>query len=163
MAKIMQTRRRGFIASSIAFVLMATMMMPATTHARGGGGGGHGGVGTRNIGVLGLAQPRFTPSPGISVVRRFAFSPRHAFPRRQFAFHHSHAIGSHFFALGADGAWVDTFTYSPTIVIAQQSPIAQEQPGPRHAAVVRTPGAAQQGIIVVRGDSKSYVTFGKPG
>jgi hypothetical protein len=105
------------------------------------------------------------PSPGISVGRRFAFSPRHAgahplpFAHRDFAFNRSRRVASHFFTLGADGAWVDNFVYAPTLLVAQQPMVLQQSAMHRRAPVVRTPDAARAGIVLVRGDSKSYVTF----
>jgi hypothetical protein len=75
------------------------------------------------------------------------------------ALHHSHAIGSHFFTLGYDGIWLDNYAFSPTILI-QQPAITLQLPAQSHrASAVRTPDAAQQGILVVRGSTKSYVIF----
>jgi hypothetical protein len=158
MAKITRTR---LIVSSVALLLMATtMMIPVTTDARGTGGfGGHGG---------GFHFGRTThPNPGpITVRRSFASSPRHvassmSFAHRNESVRHSRRIGSHFFTLGADGIWVDNFVYAPTTPVTQQ-PMPLQQSVMHRAPAVKTPSAARAGIILVRGDSKSYVTFPFP-
>lgn len=145
-------------------------MAPATTDARGGGGsfGGHGGTisgGHAHFGGAGTVQNMGPPIPGPATVRRFPFSSRHAvsshmsFSHHVTAFRHAHTIGSHFATLGYDGIWLDNYVFAPTVVVAQQPALVMQQPARRRAPVVITPSAAQQGIIVVRGDSKSYVTF----
>jgi hypothetical protein len=160
LAKITRTQQRRLVASSIAFILTAALMTPSTTDARGNGDSrGHAG-GARNLGMLGFTQSRTSPSPGISVVLRgSSFSARHAFSLRHVAFRHSRALGSHFFTLGADGVWVDNFADTPAVVVTQQPVIMLQQPAAGPPASVKMPSAAQQGILVVRGDSKSYMTF----
>jgi hypothetical protein len=165
-------------------------LSPAATDARGGGGfgghggsiggghggtigGGHGGTiggGHAHFGGAGTVQNMGPPIPGPATVRIFPFSSRHAVSphmsvSRHIALHHTHAIGSHFATLGYDGIWLDNYVYAPTVVVEQQPAAVLEQPARIHAPKVITPSAAQQGIIVVRGDSKSYVTFpsSKPG
>ena len=174
MAKITRTQRRRLVVSSIAFILTAAIMMPTPTVARGGGGGGGGGHGgghggMRHTGVLG-SHPRHSQPRFFLALRSF---PRSAFSRRHVPFGHSQTIGSPFFPFGfGTGIWPfgsgtgDMWTdnaAAPTIVVLQQPAITQESSRP--AAVVRTPDAEQAGILLVRGDSKAYVTFpsGKPG
>jgi hypothetical protein len=82
-----------------------------------------------------------------------------SFAHRSARFDHSRRVGSHFITLGANGAWVDNFVYTPNVIVAQQPGIVQQQAARRHISVVRTPGPARAGILIVRGDSKSYVTF----
>jgi hypothetical protein len=173
MATITRTRQR-LVASSIALLLMAAMMMPTTTDARGGGGGsfgGHGGGhgGGAHFGLPGTVRTVGPSIPGPATVRRsFASSPRHAaslhrsFSHRHGSFSRSSRIGSHFFTLGADGIWVDNFVYTPAILVAQQPVLTQQQPAQRSSPLVKTPSAARAGIILVRGDTKSYVTFPSP-
>ena len=167
MAKITRTQRRRLVASSIALILTAVIMTPTTTDARGGGhGGGHHG-GVRHIGILGFPQHHVSPAqPGFSVAfRRFHGSSRHAFSQRPFASRRSRAFGSDFVGLAApNGLWLDNVGSAPTILFTQDAPITQEVPGPRSAAV-KAPDAEQEGILIVRGNSKAYVTFpsGKPG
>jgi hypothetical protein len=164
MATITRTQQR-LVASSIALLLMAAMMMPTTTDARGGGsfGGDDGGA---LFGLPGTVHTTGPSIPGPATVRRsFASSSRHtvsthkSFSHRNGSFNRPRRIGSHFFTLGADGIWVDTFVYTPTIRVAQQPVLIQPQRAHRSAPVVKTPSAAQAGIILVRGDTKSYVTF----
>lgn len=164
------TQRRRLVASSIAIILAVAAMTPVTTDARGGGGGsfgGHGGTvsgGHAHFGGAGAFQNTGPAIPGPATVRRFPFSSRHAVSShmsfsRHVALHHTHAIGSHFATLGYDGIWLDNYVYAPTVVVAQQPALVVQQPARSRAPKVITPSAAQQGIIVVRGDSKSYVTF----
>jgi hypothetical protein len=161
MAAIARTQRR-LVASSIALLLMAAVMIPATTDARGGGGGfgGHGGGhgGGAHVWLPGTVRI-IGPSSGPATVWRSVASSQRVFSRRNASFHRSSRIGSHFFTLGADGIWIDRFVYTPTIRVAQQSVPMQQQPVHRRSPVVKTPGAPRSGIIVVRGDTKSYVTF----
>jgi hypothetical protein len=82
-----------------------------------------------------------------------------SFAHRNASLGHSRAVGSHFYTLGADGVWVDNFVYTPSLLVMQQPATAQRQQSLRHASVVRTPSAARAGILIVRGDTKSYVTF----
>jgi hypothetical protein len=180
LAKITRTQRR-LVASSIAFILTAAMMMPTTTDARGGGGGsfgGHGGGGSfgghgggKHFGLPGTVRTIGPSVAGPATVRRSSFatsaraaSPPHmSFSHRNASFSHARRIGSHVFTLGADGIWVDNFVYTPTILVAQQPVLVQQQlPVHSRAAAVKTPSAEQAGIIVVRGDTKSYVTFPSP-
>ena len=144
-------------------------MVPATTDARGGGGGfgGHGGTisgGHAHFGGAGTVQTTGPAIPGPATVRVFPFSSRHvasshmSFSHR-IALHHTRTIGSHFATLGYDGIWLDNYVYAPTVVVAQQPAFVLQQPARNRAPVVRTLSAAREGIIVVRGDSKSYVTF----
>jgi hypothetical protein len=141
MAKITTTQRWRLIASSIALVTMAATMMPTTTNASSGG----------DIGVLGFTPPSVNSSPGIP-------SLPHQLSHRNAASRHSHVIGSPFFSLGVDGVWIDNSGRTPTVVITHPTVIRQQQLV-SSPAVVKTPSAAEQGIIVVRGDNKSYVTF----
>jgi hypothetical protein len=169
LATITGTHRRRLVASSIAIILAAAMMTPATTDARGGGGGssaGHGGMhgGHGHFGAPHSLQGTGRRSmSGLAIARAFPFSshPHMSFSHR-FALHHSHAIGSHVATLGYDGIWLDNYAYAPTVVVAQ--PILQS-PAHVRAPSVKTPSAARQGIVVVRGDTKTYVTFpsAKPG
>jgi hypothetical protein len=142
MARITRTQQRQLVASSIAFILMAAIVMATTTNARGDG---------RNVGVLGFTHPDASPSPQISIARG-------AFSHRQTAFRHSRVIGAPFFTLGVGGVWIDNSRRTPMVVVTHPPVILQQQPVPSPAAV-KTPSAAEQGIIVVRGDNKSYVTF----
>lgn len=157
MAKITRTQQRRLAASSLAFVLTAAItMMPTTTDARGGGHGS-GGFHTRSVGILGFTNLHATPAAGFVAVRR---APRRAFTQHRFAFRHSRGTASHLISLGADGLWVDSFEPAPTIVVVQQPGIAQAPISPRRpAAVMKAPDAEQEGILVVRGNSKAYVTF----
>jgi hypothetical protein len=169
LAKITR-RQHWLVASSVAFILTAAMMMPTTTDARGGGGsfGGHGGG--AHFGLSGTVRTTGPSVAGPATVRRtFASSPRHfvssrmSFSHRKASFGHAHRVGSHFFTLGADGVWGDSFVYAPTVLVAQQPLLIQQQrPIHRRAAAVITPNTAQAGIVVVRGDTKSYVTFPNP-
>ncbi|HWE72402.1 MAG TPA: hypothetical protein VG328_04525 [Stellaceae bacterium] len=162
MAMITRTR---LIVSSVALILMTTTMLPTTTDARGGGGfGGHGG-GFR-VGRPGTVHTTGPSIPGPATVRRsFASSPNPVassstpFSQRNGSFRRSRRIGSHFLTLGTDGVWVDNFGYAPTVLIAEQPMPVQQQSVHRHTPVARTPSATQEGVIVVRGNSKSYVTF----
>jgi hypothetical protein len=157
LAKISRSQQRRLVATSIAFVLTAAIMMPTTTDAHGGGGGG-GGHGVRNINILGFPRSHTIPrSAGLVAVRRIP--PHHVFPQRRVAFRHSHVVGSRFFTLGADGIWIDSVESGPTIVVTQQPAITAEPTATHRAAAVRTPDAQQDGILVVRGNSKAYVTF----
>lgn len=166
------TQRRRLVASSIAIILAAATLTPATTDARGGGGfGGHGGTmsgGHAHFGAAGAFQNTGPAIPGPATVRRFPFSSRHAVSSHMsfshsshhIALHHTHAIGSHFATLGYDGIWLDNYVFAPTVVIAQQAGAAPpQQAAHSRAPAVRTPSASEQGVILVRGDSKSYVTF----
>jgi hypothetical protein len=78
---------------------------------------------------------------------------------RNGSFNRSRRIGSHFFTLGGDGVWVDNFVYTPTMLVMQPSALTPQQTLRHHASVIRTPGPAHAGILVVRGDNASYVTF----
>ena len=160
MAKITRTQQRRLVASSIAFILTAAIMMPTATDARGSGGG-------RSSGGLHVGVQSFTHRHVLTSTPRFPVLqqvlPRHAFSHRRVAFRHG--IRSHFFTLGPDSFWVDTFASSPTLVVTQEPAITQKPMASRHLAVVRTPDAPQDGILLVRGNSKAYVTFpgAKPG
>jgi hypothetical protein len=164
MAKITGTR---LVVSSVALMLIATMMMPTTTDARGGGGGGFGGHGGGfHFGLPGTVRTTGPSVAGPATVRRsFASSPRsvasssRSFSHRNGSFRRASRIGSHFFTLGADGVWVDNFVYAPTVLVAQQPMLLQQQSLRRRAPAVKAPGATRAGIVLVRGDSKSYVTF----
>lgn len=169
MAEIMGTKRRRLVATSIAIILAAAMMTPATTDARGGGGfgghgGGHGGAAHGGHAHFGLPHSLqgtgHRSMSGLGIARAFpSSSHRHMpFPHR-FAFNHAHAIGSHFFTLGYDGIWLDNYVYAPTVVVPQQPFVVVQAPARSRAPSVITPSAAQEGIIVVRGDTKNYVTF----
>ena len=68
-------------------------------------------------------------------------------------------IGSHFLTLGADGVWLDNFVYAPTVLIASRPVVGHQTARQRRLATVKTPGTKRPGIILVRGDSKSYVVF----
>lgn len=168
MAKITRTQQRRLVTTSIALIFTAALMMPTVTDARGGGGHGgsghHGGV--RNIGILGFTPHRVSPAqPGFSVAHRnFHNSSRHSFSRRRIASRPSRAFGSDFVSLAPNNLWFDTVGATPTILFTQDAPITQEIAGARSTAV-KTPDAEQDGILVVRGNSKAYVTFpsGKPG
>ena len=161
MAKITRTQQRRLVASSIAFFLAAAIMMPSSTDARGGGHGSGG----HHIGNPGFGHRHVIISshPGFFVALR-SF-PHHVFSHRRLALHHSHTIGSHFFTLGPDSFGVDNFAPPPAVVVTEGPAITQEPVAPRHLAVVRTPDAEQSGILLVRGNSKAYVTFPseKPG
>jgi hypothetical protein len=165
LAKITRTQQRRLVASSIAFILAAAMMMPTTTDARGGGRGGHGGHGGGHAGnILGFNHHHSSPPVGFPfAVARVPFSSRHTFAHGRLA--HSHAIGSQFWTLGTDGTWIESFESSPPIVVMQEPSLAQEPALRPSTALVRTPGPEQDGILVVRGTSRAYVTFpsGKPG
>lgn len=152
MTKITRTQQRQFVASSIALIMMAAIMMPTTTNARGGGHGGFGFHGARNAGVLGFTHPRTSPSSGVSLARR------HFFSNRKTAFRGSRGFGAPFYPFGVEGVWIDNSGSTPVVVVTQPSVILQQQPVPS-PAVVKTPSAAEPGIIVVRGGNKSYVTF----
>lgn len=159
MAKITRIQQRRLVASSVALVLTAAIMMPSQTDARGhsGGSGFH-------AGVLGFRHMHpITSTPGFAVLH--GLPPRHVFSHHRVAFHHSHGIRSHFFTVGPDSFWVDNFVSPPDLVLTQQPAIMQEPVAPQHTAVVREPNPKQDGIVVVRGTSKTYVTFpsGKPG
>jgi hypothetical protein len=156
LAKITRTQRR-LVASSVAFVLSVAIMMPTTTDARGHGGGGF------HVGIRGFSHLHpLTSTPGFAVLH--GLPARHVFSNRPLAFRNAHAIRSHFFTFGPDSFWVDSFVSSPTLVVTPEPAIAQEAAAPRHRAVVRMPDAQQDGIVVVRGNSKAYVTFaGKAG
>jgi hypothetical protein len=146
-------------------MLAAAVMMPTTTDARGGGGGSFGGHGGAHFGLPGTVR---TTGPSIAcpatVRRSFGSSSRHvassnnSFSHRNGSFNRSRRIESHFVTLGADGIWANNFVYTPTMLVMQPSPIMPRQTLRRHASVIRTPGPAHAGILVVRGDSKSYVT-----
>lgn len=153
------------------------MMAPATTDARGGGTfAGHGGAiggSFARFGAAGAFQNTAPAIAGPATARRFPFSSRHFFSpnaaasnvrlARRFALHHRRAIASHFATLGSDGIWLDNYVvYAPTLLIAQQPVVAQQQPTHSRAPSVKTPSAARQGIVLVRGDSKTYVTFPSP-
>jgi hypothetical protein len=165
LAKITRTQRRFIV--SIALAVTAAMMLPTTTDARGGGGGSFGGHGGgAHIGHRGTVRATGPSIRGPVAVRRSSFaasahaaSSRMSFAHRNASFGHSRATRSHFFTLGADGVWVDNFVYTPNILVVQQPATAQPQQSLRHASVVRTPSAARAGVLVVRGDTKSYVTF----
>ncbi|HEX3973352.1 MAG TPA: hypothetical protein VHX19_18620 [Stellaceae bacterium] len=161
MAKITRTR---LVVSSVALMLMA-MMMPTATDAHGGGGFGGRGGGV-HVGHPGTVRSTGPSIPGPATVRRsFASSPHSvassslSFSHRRGSFSHTSRSGSHFFTLGADGVWVDNFVYAPTLLVAQQPMVLQQSAMHRRAPAVKTPSAARAGIILVRGDSKSYVTF----
>ena len=152
MARITRTQHPRLIASGIAFFLMAALMMPTATDARSGGGR-HGGHAHRS-GGLGIVPSHFAVAPGVSIVRhRFSVSQRHV------ALRHSRVIGSNLFPLDAGGVWTDAESTPVVVVITQGPEIMQEPAAARHAAAVRTPSAPQDGIVVVRGNSKTYVTF----
>ena len=157
MAKITRTQQRRLAASSFAFIMTAAMMMmPTTTDARGGGHGS-GGFHTRSVNILGFTNLHATPAAGFVAVRR---TPRRVFTQHRFAFRRSRGIASHFVNVGADGLWVDSFEPAPTIIVVQQPENAQAPLSPhRLAPVVKAPDAEQEGILVVRGNSKAYVTF----
>jgi hypothetical protein len=67
-------------------------------------------------------------------------------------------IGSNLFPLDAGGVWADV---GPTpVIVVTQEPVIMEAPAAPARAVVKTPSAEQQGaIVLVRGGSKTYVTF----
>ncbi len=150
------------------------MMTPATTDARGGGGGGHGGAmggGHAHSGGAGAFQNTGPAVPGPATVHRFPFAAHHSVSPQQhmsfahpLALHHSRAIGSHVATLGYGGIWLDNYAYAPTVIVAQPIITLQSSASTR-ASSVRTPSTAEQGILVVRGDTKTYVTFAsaKPG
>lgn len=71
---------------------------------------------------------------------------------------HEHGIGSHVATLGFDGVWTDTYRYTTTAPVAYQPATDLELARSRGPAI-KTPDPAQRGIILVRGDSKSYVLF----
>jgi hypothetical protein len=157
LAKITRTQQRRLVASSIAFFLAGAIVMPSTGDARGhsGGSGFH-------VGVLGFHHIHpLTSTPGFAVLH--GLPPRHVSSSRRLAFHHSRRTRSN--ALGPDSFWVDNSATTPPFVVAEEPGITQHPAAPRHLAVVRTPDPEQQGIIVVRGPSKAYVTFpgAKPG
>lgn len=130
-------------------------MVPTTTDARGGGHGGH--SGGHAVSILGSSHHHSGPSIGFPfAVARVPFSSHHAISHGRFASRHSHAFGSEFFTLGTDGVWIETVEAPPTIVLTQET---QEAAARSRAAAVRTPDAEREGIIVVRGTSKAYVTF----
>jgi hypothetical protein len=179
LATITGTHRRRLVASSIAIILAAAMMTPATTDARGGGGGSSGGHGGGHSGAMGGGHAHFGGAgtvqntgpaiPGPATVNRFPFAAHHSVSPHMsvshaLALHHSRAIGSHVATLGYDGIWLDNYAYAPTVVVTQPI-IMLQSPAQAHASAVKTPSAAQQGIVVVRGDTKTYVTFpsAKPG
>ena len=163
MAKITRTQQRRLVATSIAFILTAAMMMPTATDARGSGhGGGHGGGhGVRHIGILGFPPRHVSPAqPGFSVARRTFRHHGNGFTNGfGSGFGPNFGFGSGFYTLGADGMWIDGSGSTPSIVVTQPPTIVLGPPAPSHTAVVRTPGAEQEGILVVRGTSKAYVTF----
>jgi len=181
LATITGAQRRRLVASSIAIILAAATMAPATTDARGGGGfggghgGGHGGPsgGHTHFGA-GAFQNTGPAIPGPATVRAFP-SASHPSPSasrvshmsfaHRLPLHHTHAIGSHFATLGYDGVWLDNYTYAPTVLVQQPAITVLLPAAQSRAPSVKTPSAARQGILVVRGDTKSYVTFagGKPG
>lgn len=73
-----------------------------------------------------------------------------------------HGIGSHFATLGIGGVWIDTYVYTP--VYTPPAPLAYRQAADTDIArsrgpSIKTPDRARNGIILVRGDSKSYVLF----
>lgn len=140
MAKITRTQQRRLVASAIALMMMTAIMVPTATKASSG-----------DIGAFGFTLPNATPSPRNSIVR-------HQLSQRQAASRHSHVIGGPFFSLGANGVWIDNSGSSPAVVVTHPSVIPQQQPV-SSSAVVKMPSAVEQGIIVVRGDNKSYVTF----
>ena len=161
MAKITRTQQRRLVASSLAFILTAAMMMmmPTTTDARGGGHGGHA------ISILGSPRHHINPRVGFPfAVARVPFSSHHAFSQRRVASRRTRASGTDFVGFAANDVWFDNGGAAPTILFTQNPPITQEIAAPRMAAV-KTPDAEQEGVLVVRGDSKAYVTFpsGKPG
>lgn len=162
MAKITRTQQRRLVATSVAFIFTAALMMPTVTDARGdsgghGGGGHHHGV--RNIGILGFPPHRVSPAqPGFSVAAgSFHNSPHHTSRG-------SRGFGSDFSGFAPNNLWFDPVGSAPTVVFTQDAPITQEIAGLRSAAV-KTLDAEQDGILLVRGNSKAYVTFptGKPG
>lgn len=170
---------RPLLASSFAIILAAAMMVPATTDARGGGSfGGRSGAMTSRVarfGAAGTIQNNGPAIAGPATVRRFPFSSgRSVSPKllssnmffaRRFALHRSRAIGSHVLTLGSDGIWLDSYVYAPTVLVAQQPVVAEQQPTRDRAPSVKAPSMAGQGVILVRGDSKTFITFpsGKPG
>jgi hypothetical protein len=156
LAKITRTRQRRLVASSIAVIMAAAIVTPSTTNARGhsGGSGFHGGVlGFRHMHPL-------TSTPGFAVLH--GLPPRHVISSRRVAFHHSREIRSHFFTGGPDSFWVDNFAPQQPLLLTEEPAMTQQPFAPRHLAVMRTPDPEQQGIIVVRGTSKAYVTFSGP-
>ena len=158
MAKFTRIPQRRLVATSIASILTAAIMMPTITDARGGSGGGHHGGG-HAVSLLGFSHHHTSPSMGFPfAAARVPFSSRHDFSRHRVASRHSRTIGSDFFGLGAGGVWIDDAS-APTIVVMQEPTIAQEPAPPRSPALVRTPGPEREGILVVRGTSKAYVTF----
>jgi len=159
------------IAWSFAFILTAGMAMPTTSAARGGGhDGGHGfgfGGGAHRAPVTAFANRPVMAGP---VVARVSFPKSHFAAHSNFRFvsqrqnfsvrsGRQHAIGSHFFTLGYDGIWLDNFVYAPTVLVeqpqARPAPLAQSDP----FVAVKTPSESHPGIILVRGNTKSYVVF----
>ncbi len=126
------------------------LAMPTTTDARGGGGAALGGSGGAAFG--------FAAGP-VGARSSLVMSHRQNFARRPTAFRRRHAIGSHFLTLGADGVWLDNFVYAPTVLAASFPAVEHRPAQSRRIVTVKTPSTPRSGIILVRGDSKSYVVF----
>ena len=145
------------------------LAMPTATDARGGGGaafGGRGGGGAAFGFAQGAHSAPFMSFPSrpvaagpVGVRSSFFMSHRQNFARGSTAVHRRRAIGSHFVTLGADGVWLDNFVYAPTILVASRPVIGHGPAQSRRLVTVKRPGAPRSGIILVRGDSKSYVIF----
>ena len=133
--------------------------MPTTTAARDGGGaafrfarGAHG--------APVMAFPSLPVAAGpVGAPSSYFMAHRQNFARGSTAYHRQHAIGSHLLTLGADGVWLDNFVYAPTVVLAPQRAIEYGRAQSRRLVTIKTPSAPRSGIILVRGDSKSYVIF----
>lgn len=79
------------------------------------------------------------------------FPPSSTFP-------HQHFIGSHFATLGYGGVWLNTYLYTPALLVERRQ-AANDAPAHGRAASVKTPDPMRRGIVLVRGDSKSYALF----
>ena len=124
-------------------------MAPATSDARGSGHGG----GRAHSGAPRTIENRGPPVAGPARVRisRFSFSRRRG----------SRGNGSGYSPFGYYDVGLDYSASPPTVVVIPV--IIGQPPAQTRAPAVITPSAAQDGVSIVRGDSKSYVTFPSSG
>lgn len=163
MAATTQAQRRRLALSSLGFIITFATMMPTATDAdtHGSDSGGHSSGhafafahSPRGATPSGAPQQAVAvPAGGTQVV---AMSQGQPLPHSMFR--HRHAIGSHVATLGYGGVWLNTYLYTPALRLERQ-PAANNALARNRAPSIKTPDPARRGIILVRGDSKSYVLF----